>query len=242
MNPSNGKSSISMSYGMPGRGRTGQMPGSMGMGGHYGMNGWGGTSAMLNPASFEPSKSIRDCIGERMDEQSKLLQKAQERLDGLVKIALDGRAAGMKGVGDQQIGGELVEKIIASAGRPDGTRDKALEKMYWGGRTPRSGSSRLQTTHPRHPVAMAARFRDRDVYSDSVIEASLSPEEKKKRTRRMEKVDPMQRYQQLETEIQALLVYAGMLDGHGKDHPDNAMLVKAALMATMPVPTMAQAD
>ena len=232
-------------------GATNNMSGLPGMGN---MNGFGNMlgNAAARPtgtkqATFQPSKSLRDHITERLEKQSSLLTTAQERLDELAGIAYKARTAQRQKIGDQQISASDVEQIVATGScRAVPAQASLLAQDFLMGPLPRSRGRR------KHSKFKLFDFSDEayDDYMGSMYTAAsrglmpqaiermrqfqqvpaASSEDVQKTVKVMEKydkVDPMRRYRILEAEIQALLRYSGVFGPN--EYVDDPVTRNAAL-------------
>ena len=216
--------------------------------GMYGMPGFGSTSGMSNMlgntgssptgkkgAIFQPSKSLRDHISLRLDEQWKLLRMAEERIHDLVGIACNGRAAQKQKIGDQHISAGDVERVFAMAHQAS----FEAQTIPMGRLPPRSRESRRKHSKYRpfdfynddagfdysmysmNDVGMLSHMAEQEQqFATMPQQPMMSSKDMQKMAKAMDKADPLRRYQVLEGEIQALLRYSGVFSpGEYVDDP-----------------------
>lgn len=133
---------------------------------------------------YEPSKSLRSLIVERLQAQQKMLIRLNTQIGTLIIAAGEGEAnsaAGNKGPGDTQISAQQV-KMLRPTRENIAESIKAMRAPSRGGRTPYGG--------PDYDALAAQVAQDPTMRNDGRLK------------------DPFARYQQLQQEITGLLAMA----------------------------------
>ncbi|EMC97313.1 hypothetical protein BAUCODRAFT_33037 [Baudoinia panamericana UAMH 10762] len=178
-----------------------------GMPGH-----WPGSQAEDDKTKYEPSQSVRDLIRVRLEEQHDLLRKIiNKEIWPLLQAYTEGQATAENGApktaGDQQIDAKTVKSVVDSARNRSVRSDRGPSgKSFWGdgeidggstgnpyGWTP-DGSKGLggayyglysgMLGHPHTPSAAMPGYKSNT---------------------KKDKMDPIQRFEQIDTEMRALV-------------------------------------
>lgn len=179
----------------------------------------------------QPSQSVRQHIVERLNKQSELLNQAQQRITDLQALAQQGEFEAMqgpKGPGDEQISAQQIEQLksglatmTASGLGSSAVHDGGVSGMP----IPWLANGGLGVTrNPRFPNRGVTKIWGSMGYPNiPYMKSPLEPphiqraidDQKKQAPKHMAKYFPIEKHQQLEREIQALLQMVSKMNGRG---------------------------